>query len=210
MALSARMFHIPGIIFLFVAFVLLFLVSVSLPFINALDFVRSISPTAALLAGCWYENTGNAVCSSASNAYNTVIFANNNKKDFITIAPSWTRGSPSTPSVPTGVTFIAFLLSLSAHVKMTLLASLTSFLAATLTLIAFAVDIASSCSSSTRWASSTGRSQHRHRGRVLAHVRRLPPALLRGCTVCFGRRRGRDDGATTYSWKDRFRPKFAS
>ena len=28
---------------------------------------------------------------------------------------------------------------------------------------------------------------------------------LAGCTVCFGRRRDRLDGATTYSWRDRFR-----
>ena len=42
----------------------------------------------------------------------------------------------------TGVTFIALLLSLSTHVTFTLLASLASFLAALLTLIAFAIDIA--------------------------------------------------------------------
>lgn len=35
-----RALHIPGVIFLFCAFVLLFLVSISLPFITALDFVR--------------------------------------------------------------------------------------------------------------------------------------------------------------------------
>ncbi len=40
------------------------------------------------------------------------------------------------------MTLIAFILSLSTHVTMTLLASLTAFLAALLTLIAFAVDIA--------------------------------------------------------------------
>lgn len=40
------------------------------------------------------------------------------------------------------MTFIALLLSLSAHVTFTLLASLTAFLAALLTLIAFAIDIA--------------------------------------------------------------------
>ena len=44
-----KIFHIPGIIFLFCAFVLLFLVSVSLPYITALDFARvhfsSGSPT---------------------------------------------------------------------------------------------------------------------------------------------------------------------
>ena len=40
------------------------------------------------------------------------------------------------------VTFIAFLLSFSHHITVTLIASLFSFLAAFLTLIAFAIDIA--------------------------------------------------------------------
>ncbi|PSR76792.1 hypothetical protein PHLCEN_2v8173 [Hermanssonia centrifuga] len=35
-----RAFHIPGVIFLFCAFVLLFLVSVSLPYLPALDIAR--------------------------------------------------------------------------------------------------------------------------------------------------------------------------
>lgn len=35
-----RAFHIPGIVFLICAFVLLFLVSISLPFLTALDFAR--------------------------------------------------------------------------------------------------------------------------------------------------------------------------
>lgn len=35
---------------------------------------------------------------------------------------------------------------------------------------------------------------------------------LAGCTVCFGRRRARTEGATTYnySWKDRFRRRNAT
>ena len=33
---------------------------------------------------------------------------------------------------------------------------------------------------------------------------------LAGCTVCFGRRRDRLDGATSYSWKDRFRKTAAA
>ena len=41
-----------------------------------------------------------------------------------------------------GVALIALLLSLSTHVTLTLLASLASFLASLLALIAFAVDIA--------------------------------------------------------------------
>lgn len=45
-------------------------------------------------------------------------------------------------AVAVGVTFIALLLSFSTHVTMTLLSSLISFLAALLTLIAFAIDIA--------------------------------------------------------------------
>ena len=36
----SRVFHIPGIVFLFFAFVLLFLVSISLPYLTAIDFVR--------------------------------------------------------------------------------------------------------------------------------------------------------------------------
>ena len=79
----------------------------------------------------------------------------------VTIGSSWTRGlavhpvgmdsltfaeyylanfkwSPSA----TGVIFIALLLSLSSHITVTLLASIVSFLAALITLIAFAIDIA--------------------------------------------------------------------
>lgn len=40
------------------------------------------------------------------------------------------------------VTFIALCMSFSQHITVTLLASITSFLAALLTLIAFAIDIA--------------------------------------------------------------------
>lgn len=45
-------------------------------------------------------------------------------------------------SVAAGVTFIALLLSLSSHVTLALLASLLSFIAALLTLIAFSIDLA--------------------------------------------------------------------
>lgn len=41
-----------------------------------------------------------------------------------------------------GVSFIALLLSFSQHIAVTLVASLVSFLAATLALVAFAIDIA--------------------------------------------------------------------
>ena len=42
----------------------------------------------------------------------------------------------------TGVTFIALLFSLSSHITMVLFSSLLAFIAAFLTLIAFAIDIA--------------------------------------------------------------------
>lgn len=58
-----------------------------------------------------------------------------------TIKASWTRGLAVHP-VATAVTFVALLLSFSTHITMTLLASIVSFLAAALTLIAFAIDIA--------------------------------------------------------------------
>lgn len=53
-----------------------------------------------------------------------------------------TRCSADTHITATGVTFVALLLSFSTHVTFTLLASLTAFLAATITLVAFAIDIA--------------------------------------------------------------------
>lgn len=219
-----RAFHIPGIIFLFCAFVLLFLVSISLPFLTALDFARvhfnegtptvgtdtnpikelrvspgcdgnfecviergadfdfsifvcrlSLEPgesldgknfvlqctelTVPLRGNCAYEVGGNRVCTPSGNAYATTIY-DAQRQAFVNIGPSWTRGLAIHPvgessthvicafglnrssSAATGVTLVAFLLSLSSHVTVTLLASLASFLAALLALIAFAVDIA--------------------------------------------------------------------
>lgn len=49
---------------------------------------------------------------------------------------------PHSLCIAAGVTFIAFLFSLSTHVTSTLIASLTAFLAAILTFVAFALDIA--------------------------------------------------------------------
>jgi hypothetical protein len=77
----------------------------------------------------------------------------------VIIGPSWTRGlavhpvgtrPPSSPVSPSahlrsaaaGVTFLALLASLSTHLTVQLIASVLSFLAAVITLIAFAIDIA--------------------------------------------------------------------
>ncbi|KAI0753617.1 hypothetical protein C8Q74DRAFT_1211098 [Fomes fomentarius] len=217
-----RAFHIPGVIFLFCAFVLLFLVSISLPFLTALDFARvhfnegtptvgtDTNPIKELRFGTWgncaYEVGGNRVCTPSGNAYGTTIY-DAQRQAFVNIGPSWTRGLAIHP-VATGVTLVAFLLSLSSHVTVTLLASLASFLAALLTLIAFAVDIA--------LYAFVKHEVHKLSG-VASNTNTAPAfwmtfvsfllLLIAGCTVCFGRRKDRLDGATSYSysWKDRFR-----
>ena len=61
--------------------------------------------------------------------------------DTVQVRSAWTRGLAIHP-VAAGASFVALLLSLSTHLTVTLLASLVSFLAAVITLIAFAVDIA--------------------------------------------------------------------
>ncbi|KAI0776639.1 hypothetical protein BD413DRAFT_610250 [Trametes elegans] len=221
----SRVFHIPGVIFLLSAFVLLFLVSISLPYLTALDFARvkftNGSPTVGsetnaihqirfgTWANCWYENDGTRSCSSAHNAYSTTIY-DGQRQDFVTVGPSWTRGLAVHP-VATGVTFIALLLSLSTHVTFTLLASLVSFLAALLTLIAFAIDIALYAWVKHQMGKLDGVASNTDTapGFWLTFVSFLLLCFA-GCTVCFGRRRDRMEGATTYnySWKDRFRRRY--
>ncbi|KZT65074.1 hypothetical protein DAEQUDRAFT_731806 [Daedalea quercina L-15889] len=223
-----RLFHIPGIFFLFAAFVLLFLVSISLPYLTALDFARvhfdggkvtSGNDSNALTelrfgtwADCWYESSGDRVCSSAGNAYSVTVHSSNSS-DSITIGSAWTRGLAIHP-VAAGVTLIAFLLSLSSHITLRLFASLAAFLAGTIAFIAFLVDIA---------LYAYVKSEVGKLDDVDAHTDTAPGfwmtfvsfilLFLAGGTVCFGRRRDRMAGATNYpmasskfsrSWRDRF------
>jgi len=224
-----RVFHIPGIFFLFCAFVLLLLVSISLPYLTALDVVRvhfdggrssSVDTVAnaitqlrfGIWADCWYSTSGDRVCATAGLAYNATIY-NSDRTSSVAIGSSWTRGLAIHP-VATGVALIAFLLSLSAHITSTLLASLAAFLAGLIALIAFAVDIAlyayvkhemgklSDVSATTDTAPAFWM--------TFAAMLLL---WLAGGTVCLGRRRDRMAGATTYplasskasrSWRSRF------
>ncbi|TFK80067.1 hypothetical protein K466DRAFT_605651 [Polyporus arcularius HHB13444] len=231
-----RVFHIPGVIFLFCAFILLILVSISLPFITALDVARvhfkSGSPTVnsdstvinelrfGTWATCWYEDIGNRVCSPSHNAYATTIHGNDGS--FVNIGPSWTRGlaiHPVGESRPSRYSSTAKLTTcrsggsdpdcvhpLALLLTMTLLASLTAFLAALITLIAFAVDIALYAFVKHEMGKLNGVSTNTDTapGFWLTFVSFLLLCFA-GCTVCFGRRRDRLDGATTYSWRDRFR-----
>jgi hypothetical protein len=100
------------------------------------------------------------VIAASGFAYGVVVL-DKSSNDSVTIGPSWTRGlaihpvGTSSEVIRYGVrlpdTFrpfscrrilIALLLSFSSHITVTLLASLASFLAALITLIAFAIDIA--------------------------------------------------------------------
>ncbi|KAJ7682861.1 SUR7/PalI family-domain-containing protein [Mycena rosella] len=218
----ARIFCIPGIIFLLCALVLSILVTISLPFLPALDFVRvhfgsGVATTGqgmtelrfGIWAPCTYDNEGTRSCLKASVAY-LVSISNEAKTANVVIGSSWTRGLAVHP-VATAVTFIAFLLSFSTHHMVTLAASLVSFLAALLTLIAFAIDIALFAF-------------------VHHEIKKLPDVngktttsaafwmtfvtfillLLAGCTVCFGRRRDRMSGAAAYPMSSTSRPSFLS
>lgn len=153
--------------------------------------------------------SGNRDCSTTGYAY-SVSVRDSSSDDSVTIASSWTRGLAVHPvgtssvyihgssagpltcflATAAAVSFIALLLSFSTHITVTLIASLVSFLAAVLTLIAFAIDIAlfafvkhqvgtlnnSSFTTNTApafWMTFTS----------------FILLVLAGCTVCFGRRR---------------------
>ncbi|EMD32824.1 hypothetical protein CERSUDRAFT_118517 [Gelatoporia subvermispora B] len=225
----SRAFHLPGIFFLFCAFVLLLLVSVSLPFLPAIDVTRvhfhdgnvatetNESAMTQLRFGiwayCWYDDSGNRICNPTGHGYSTTLTDfGATSQNTVTIGSSWTRGLAVHP-VAAGVSLIALLFSLSTHVTMILLASLLSFLAATLTLIAFAIDIA---------LYAFVKHEMGHFSDVSKTTDTAPAfwmtfvsfilLCLAGCTVCFGRRRDRMAGATSYpvsstktSWADRFR-----
>ena len=101
-------------------------------------------------------------CTYEAHAYNVTIMTENGT-DSSVIGASWTRGLVVQPigelskscsfffyltdnfffgCVAAAVTLIALVLACSNHIATTLFASLVSFLAAILTLIAFAIDIA--------------------------------------------------------------------
>ncbi len=111
--------------------------------------------------------------------------------------------------IGTAVTFIAFLLSFSTHITITLVASFVAFLAALITLIAFAIDIA-----------LFALVKHAINGLDIGAKTDVAPGfwltfaslillLLGGCTVCFGRRRERlSSASTSYPMKTTGRGRF--
>jgi len=211
--MPARAFFIPGIVLLFCAFILSLLVAVSLPNLPTLDIVRchftggtaprvSTDPESikeirfGVWAYCTYDaQAGHRTCIYRGHRYSTQLIS---ASDSIIIGSGSTRGLAVHPFA-TGVTFIALLFSLSSHVTLVLLASSLAFIAALLTLIAFAIDIALYVI-------------------VRDKVPRLPDVqvrtvaapgfwitlvsllllLMAGCTGLVGRRRPRMAGATDY------------
>lgn len=197
----ARSFCIPGIVFLGCAFVLLLLVSVSLPFINTMDFVRVhfsgvvqgngnnlVEARWGIWAPCWYDQRDDRTCLSSGHGYTFGITVSGVS---VVIGSSWTQGLAIHP-VACVVTFIAFLMSFSQHITVTLAASFTAFLAATLTLIAFAVDIALYAFVHHEMGNLPNISENTNTGPGfwLTFVS-LILLLLGACTVCFGRRKDR-------------------
>ncbi|KAH7925007.1 pali-domain-containing protein [Leucogyrophana mollusca] len=205
-----RSFCIPGVIFLFCAFVLLFIVSVSLPYLTAMDITRVHSANGPTISGaqlaqlrlgiwgyCEYSASGSRTCYHPGHGYSILLGGiNSNGISTETIGSSWTRGLAVHP-VATVVTFIALLLSFSQHITVTLAASLVSFLAAVITLIAFAIDIALYAYTKDQMNKlNIGASTITGPGFWLTFVSMIL-LFLAGCTVCFGRRRDRMAGATS-------------
>lgn len=207
----ARAFCIPGVFFLLSATVLLILTSISLPFLTALDITRvhfngsgkqpsGVQGTAGVVASevrlgiwgyCVDDQSSNRECHhQRAYTFSVKSPSNGNTEQ---VRSSWTRGLAVHP-VAAAVAFFAFLLSLSTHLTVTLFASLVSFLAALITLIAFAIDIALFALVKHEMDNlDIGAKTNTGPGFWLTFVS-LILLLLAGCTVCFGRRRDRQAG----------------
>ncbi|VDC01147.1 unnamed protein product [Peniophora sp. CBMAI 1063] len=213
--MSARHFCIPGLFFLFCAFVLSLIVSISLPSLPALDIARTkfsggttqVSNVDGgvnelrfgVWAYCAYVN-GDRSCIDRGHGYSVDVSSNSHTED---ITGGWTRGLAVHPAA-TIVTFLALLAGCSTHITLMLLASILSFLAAIITLIAFAIDIALFVNvhnslnnfDNLRVDTDTGP------GFWITFVTLLL-LLVSGCTVCFGRRRERMSGATATTYPEK-------
>jgi len=202
----ARVFCIPGILFLLAATVLSILVTISLPYINVFDLTRvdfhsglgTISGTPNNVEGefrfgiwgyCYQTATTSGFdCVHTGHGYSVAF--ENQSGGTETIEPSWTRGL-AVHAVACAVTGVAFLLSFSEHVTVTLISSLVSFLAALLTLIAFACDIALFVWVQKQMG-NLNISENTYPGTAFwMTLATFVLLLLAGCTVCCGHRRER-------------------
>jgi len=210
---------IPGATVLAVAFILSLLTALSLPYIRVFDFARvtfqgnvakaSDGGTSEARLGVWgycYEaaKSGEWLCVNTGYAYTFTVGG-------VTIGSSWTRGLIIHP-IATVLTFVALILSLFPSVFIMLLAALTSWLAAFLTLIAFFCDIALFAYFKSKMKGIDGAQPSTHPGpgfwMTLATFFIL---CIAGCAVLFGRKkerhqRGGDYVVTTSRpWYHKFR-----
>ncbi|KJA22106.1 hypothetical protein HYPSUDRAFT_664231 [Hypholoma sublateritium FD-334 SS-4] len=208
----SRAFCIPGIVFL--ASLDIVRVKVATQSSNAAlpAAINDLPLFTQLRLGVWtacqYNLKDDRICGPKHHGYEILIGNPLNANKFTTIKSSWTRGLAVHP-VATGVTFIAFLMSFSTHITVTLAASFVSFLAALLTLIAFAIDIA--LLALVKHAINgigIGAKTETAPGFWLTFVS-LILLLLGGCTVCFGRRKERMSSSyTNYPMQTSGRGKF--
>jgi len=209
----ARVFCIPGIIILTAALVLSILTTISLPTLHDFDIARvhfnsglgtvSGAPSNVdgdIRLGIWgycfgTATTSGLTCLHTGHGYQ-VTFANQSGGTE-TIGSSWTRGL-AVHAVACVVIGIAWLLSFSEHVTVTLIASLISFLAALLTLIAFAIDIALFAYLKHQMG-NLDVSEGTYPGVGFWLTLATFILLLAGCTVCFGHRRERSSRGDSYA-----------
>ncbi|RXW25173.1 hypothetical protein EST38_g718 [Candolleomyces aberdarensis] len=149
---------VPSSVLLLVALILSILVSLSLPYLKAMDISRFSSKDEnplfdsllkefrfGIWAGCyWTFNGKDNRCSPTGHGYFAQIMALTRTGDDIqtvTITPAWTRGLAAHPFA-TGAIAIALGASLSTRHTVHLFAPLLCGFAAVMILIAFAIQIA--------------------------------------------------------------------
>ncbi|KAH7103674.1 hypothetical protein BKA62DRAFT_696139 [Auriculariales sp. MPI-PUGE-AT-0066] len=198
-----RSFCIPGIVILALALVCGILASISLPYLPALEVsktkFRSTGITTSnsndviselrtgIWSYCWYAaSSGDRTCRDSGYAYSFDMHGTNNA--MLTIKSQWTRGLVITP-IATAVAAVAFLLSFSTHLTVTLVASLTSFLAATLMMIAFICDIALYAWVKAKMNNLGVEVDTKTGAGFWLTFASMILLTIAGCTVCFGRRR---------------------
>ncbi|KAJ7336125.1 pali-domain-containing protein [Mycena albidolilacea] len=210
----ARTFYFVGMGLLFVALVLSFLSSISLPYLPALDFARvkfsgdGISGLGSLeltqvrwgiWGPCIYDGNDKRTCFHTGHGYAVPVETLNietGATQEVIIGASWTRGLAIHP-VATAAVAVAFGFAASKLEHGPLIASLTSFFAALMLLIAFAIDIALYVFVHHEIGKLKGVDANVNAGSAfwMTFVS-LIFVLLAGCTVCFGRRK--EGGSDSY------------
>ncbi|KAJ7739174.1 hypothetical protein B0H16DRAFT_1465432 [Mycena metata] len=199
----SRAFYLSGMVFLLLAVILSFLASISLPYLTALDVVRvkfngnSLFRTGAdelrevrwgIWGPCRYDGNLKRTCFHTGHGY-AVGPITTDEGESVTIGAAWTRGLAIHP-VATGVVAIAAGLAASKWEHGPIAASLTSFLAALILLIAFAIDLALFVFVHHEIGRLDDVQANVHAGAAFwMNLVALILVLLAACTVCFGRRK---------------------